>query len=162
MSLRSAPSIGRTSCRVGLSFLLLVLAGCLGGKKTAIVHGKVTVDKRPMTGGTIVFMSADGKRTGSTQINSVDGTYRIANAPVGSVQITVESIPTTMLPVGPAPKGLPAMRDPNNPDEPATNTAPGKFVQLPARYKDPKASGLTYEVLNQTGEQEHNVELSAR
>lgn len=159
MSLSRLSSVRRLSCLVALCLLSLILTGCKGGGKKAVVHGKVTFDKKPMPGGTISFLSADGSRAASGAINAADGSYRIADVPVGSMQITVQSVPRMMGPAAAPPKGVPPMRDPNKPDA-ASGEAAGKYVELPPRYQDPKQSGLTYDV--HAGEQEHNVELSSR
>jgi len=132
MSLLSLSRVRRVSGLIALCLLVLVLPSCKGGGKKAVVRGKVTLDKKPMPGGTISFTSPDGSRAASGQINAADGSYRIADMPVGSMQITVQTVPSTFGPPAAAPKGLPPMRDPNKSDS-ASGEAAGKYVELPAR-----------------------------
>lgn len=77
-----------------VAFLLAValLIGCGGKDPRASVTGKVTVaGKGPLPGGGITFVSAaDGERRGSGLI-SADGTYRVADAPVGECKVLIDN-----------------------------------------------------------------------
>jgi hypothetical protein len=73
--------------------LALAVAGALGcGSKTGKVRGKVTLNGTPVPGGTITFIPDRGKQTGG--IIAEDGTYIVANVPVGEAKVTVEPAST--------------------------------------------------------------------
>jgi hypothetical protein len=81
-----------------------------------VVSGKVTYQKKPLAGGTIVFVPAK-KGTPVTATIGEDGTYEVKGVPVGECRVAVR------------------------PDEDQA-----KKLKALARYADPKTSGLTYEV----------------
>jgi hypothetical protein len=82
----------RWICFVGL-FAVPWLAGCTPAPTTGQVSGKVSVaGKGPLTGGTIIFVSAaDAKRAGTGTIKP-DGTYDVPNAPLGECKVTVDNL----------------------------------------------------------------------
>jgi hypothetical protein len=64
----------------------LGLAGC--GSSSGIVTGKVTYNNRPLKGGNVTFVGANG--SASARINE-DGTYTIDKVPTGEAKIAVET-----------------------------------------------------------------------
>lgn len=73
------------------AFLLAALTGC-GGDKRADVSGKVTVaGKGPLTGGTITFISAADAKRAASGVIAADGSYRVAEVPVGECRVTVDN-----------------------------------------------------------------------
>lgn len=133
---------------LALVFFLPGLVGC-GGKKNGIVLGKVTYKGQPLGNGTVVFIGADNQG-GSSPI-APDGTYKVVNAPSGSVTITVES--------NPPPPRANTVNMPKMPEMPGMPKQPeaGKYVRIPDKYRNPKQSGLTYTV--QSGKQTHDIVL---
>src|SRR5713226_1144423 len=74
---------------VCLAFLgtILPLVGCLG-ERTADVTGTVTVDKQPLTKGSIGFIPADGKgQTAGGEIT--DGKYDVKKVSLGVMKVEI-------------------------------------------------------------------------
>jgi hemoglobin len=92
------------------------------------VSGKVTYKGKPLPAGTVAFHSKDGKAI-STKL-SEDGTYAAEKVPAGEYNLAVETDSA---------KGSP------------------KYVAIPAKYADPKTSGLTYTV--KKGKQQFDIAL---
>jgi len=128
-----------------LGLAITVVAGC-GGQK-AQVTGKVSYKGTALGNGTVTFHPKVGARVMGAAIQP-DGTYRIDDAPVGEVTITVETVRPAHTP--PMPPGMPGA-DRMGP------TASGKYVPIPPTYKDPAVSTLTYTV--KPGEQTYDIEL---
>lgn len=121
--------------------------GC-GGKKPT-VSGTVSYKGEKLGNGNVTFIGADNKAAVSP-INA-DGTYRVNDAPVGAVKITVETAPI------PEQSSSPMMKGVDMPDMKGKSSNVGKYVKIPARYKDPAQSGLTYQV--KSGAQKHDIKL---
>jgi hypothetical protein len=149
-----------TAIATGL-LMLLFLSGCGGGAgPRAKVKGKVTFNDRPVPAGTITFFGTD-KRSGTAQLKQ-DGSYEIADAPVGEVTITVET-PDKSKMMGPVgqdkrPPGVGSMPADMDPGKSGLITSPDKIVSVPAKYFKSETSPLKYTVLNQ--EQEYDVKLT--
>jgi hypothetical protein len=85
-----------------------------------------------------------------------NGTYIIADAPLGEVRITVHAHPA-------APPGLPTrgVKPPAPPPElpaPSNKDRPtGEHVTIPPRYADPDRSGITY--LTRAGAHKRDIDL---
>lgn len=75
---------------------VLALVGC--GPATGSISGKVTYKDKPLTGGTVTFLTSDNKV--KTAIIKTDGNYTIDKVAVGDAKIGVTP------PV--SPKGCPA------------------------------------------------------
>jgi len=129
------------------------LVGC-GGSKKASVSGKITYKGEPLGNGTVVFIGE--KSAGGSSPIGADGSYKMRDVPVGPMKITVETVPSR-----PAPKTPNMPKAPNMPEMPPMpgqeNAAPGKYVKIPDRFKDPAKSGLTYDVT--PGDQKHDITL---
>jgi len=148
----------KQSFRPGRLTLLLVaavlvcLAGCSGKKPKSKVTGKVTVGDKPVMG-EVVFLGDDGKEFKGV-INAKDGIYTLLDAPNGQYKVAVKgmgaglNVPGGGGQVAP-PKDAPKMDMPD--------LARGQSVQPPAKYGDPKTSGLTFEVTG--GEQTFDIPL---
>jgi hypothetical protein len=96
------------------------------------VSGKVLLNGAPLKAGSVTFASKDGKTTVATPI-AEDGTY-LARVPQGEYTVAI---------------GPPKVKDPKNPP-PA----------IPAKYSDPKTSGITYTVT--AGKQTFDLDLKSR
>jgi hypothetical protein len=102
------------------------------------VAGKITIDGKPVPAGIITYVSKDGKTTVSETI-AADGTYRVI-VPDGEYALAVASPPP------------PTKVDPKDP--------PKKLPLIPAKYGDPKTSGLLYKVSK--GKQTYDIDLKSR
>lgn len=114
---------------------LVVGCGGSGGPEMARVSGKVTYQGKPLTKGTISFISVDPNGTNANSVIGPDGSYSLQTtnpndgAVVGEYRVIVSDI------------------DPN-----ALNTpAPGEPVKkqertIPEKYEKPDTSGLTKKV----------------
>ena len=144
------------------SLALVALAGC---SSKGTVTGKVTYQDKPLTGGTVLFASAEGSQ--SSPIGE-DGTYTISNMPTGPAKISVETESAQVKGKGtPGPgagaKGAPPPKGAEPPPEAAKSSyAQGpprakSAEKIPGTYADPESSGLTYTVTG--GNQTHDIAL---
>lgn len=115
----------------GLVFAVCVLAGCGSSTKPVrAVSGTVKLDGKPLTDGSINFISAAGF-SASSKIK--DGSFSISNSqfgggiPLGDYQVAVEGAP----PPDPLTKPTQAASTP---------------MEIPRKYRDPATSGLTAKV----------------
>jgi hypothetical protein len=146
-------------------FLICTLAGaalagsfgCGPGNK-ASVSGKVTYKGAAVPGATIQLKPASGDGPAFPVVTGADGAFSAPDVPLGQMQVSIESAkdPSAMpdIPVG--------MRPPAGVTPPAANTtgATGaiKAVQIPAKYGDPKNSGLNWDI--KPGTNTKNFELT--
>jgi len=109
-----------------IALLLLCALGC-SRKLTPVesnrspISGTVTFDGKPLTGGSITFMSKDDTRYRTTVAIGPEGTFSAADAPQGVLQATVET------------------------ESLLFSKAPG-YVKIPAKYSKPATSGLSVKV----------------
>jgi hypothetical protein len=132
MSSRFSPVARRLGPFSLLVAAFLALAGCQGGNRPATVSGKVTYLGRPITSGVVVLVGADGK-TSTPGAVGPDGTYRIAQAPAGTVRVAFDNPP-------------PQRVAPGNPEARDAALAAARYVWTPLQYRDPARSGLTLEL----------------
>jgi hypothetical protein len=132
--------------------LAVAVAGC--GKGSGTVSGKVTLDGKPVPGGSINFacLNEEGKvQTALTAQIDEDGSYRVANIPEGPVKITIQ---------GPA-RGVPAeavkKMHVSGPGR-MLRMAKGNPVDIPKRYTDENTTDLNYTVTR--GNQQHDIGLT--
>jgi hypothetical protein len=111
------------------------------------VTGKVLYKGKPLPGGMVTFVTADG--FASKGIIDEDGSYTIKTL-VGDVKICVDN--TMLARKGPAPK-----KGAGKSKEPAPEQPKGKYVPLPRKYSNPDTSGLSWTV--KKGKQTHDIEL---
>ena len=136
--------------------LLVLSAGCGPNYKArATVKGKVTLDGKNLTTGTVMFYGKDNL-TGSAPIGT-DGRYVMNDAPLGDVQVTVSVSKVPPMGLGhlkDAPKG------PVMPGEsaPTAGKIPSQIVFIPDKYAKVESSGLTYVV--KKGEHEFDIPLT--
>jgi hypothetical protein len=159
----------RACCGLLLSGLLALAVGCGPNYKArANVKGKVTIGKKHLTAGTVVFYGKDLNMTGSATIDK-HGNYVMNDAPLGDVKITV-TVPqpppggTARMKMlgGPAKKGLKDVKsvDPNDPSRSISimGDMPKEVVSIPDKYSKVETSGLTYTVTR--GEHTHDIPLT--
>jgi hypothetical protein len=130
---------------------LLVVSGC--GSNKATLSGKVTYNGKTLGTGTVTFFGGkDGKQLlASTTIDN-EGAYSV-KLPPGSTTITVE----TVEPEKSAMEGMPKPKDMLENTNPGGGAKPGRFVAIPAKYKDPNQSGIKYDV--KSGVNKYAIEL---
>jgi hypothetical protein len=127
--------------RRALALVLLLAVAVVGcGHKTTTVRGKVTYQGTPLTMGSVIMISEDGKINARGSIQS-DGNYVITNAPTGKVKVGVANPP----PIG-ARGGQPLSGPPNDPETKQAAELAARYVASPDTYTDPEKSGLSYEV----------------
>jgi hypothetical protein len=114
----------------GCLFLVLAIAvGCDKKKEIpretnrGMVTGTVTLDGKPLPGGSIVFVSAKDESYRAKGFIASDGSFTIPNSPTGDVLVAVEAAP---------------QQSPQQPLTPNKN-----YVPIPLKYLDVKTSGLT-------------------
>ena len=116
--------------------LFVLLAGC--GESFTQLSGKVTLDDKPLPGGTLVFVSEDGSKTEHVPIKP-DGTYSSERIPYGNLRIGVTPPPPSAASF--MPKGVEIRKD--NPNA-ASLQAGGPPVKVPDKLQDPTKSGVTF------------------
>ena len=148
-----------------LPAVLVLVSGCGSDYKArGVVKGRVTVNKKPLTTGTVMFYNANGI-TGSGSIDP-EGNYVVADAPAGDCQVTV-SVPD--LPMDPSVRArlkgkgpkMPELKGPPDAESPAlpsAPTVPKEIVPIDAKYSKPETSGLKFKV-EKGGDQTFNIEL---
>jgi hypothetical protein len=150
-----------------LGALFAVVIGCGPDYKArAVVKGKVTMGKQPLTAGTVTFFGPYNITT-TAQIEE-DGSYVMNDAPIGEVKVTVK-VNAPPGGVGPGGKGgMPAWAKIAGADEskdpsggggaiPVLGKIPKKIVRIPDKFEKTETSGLTYKV--EAGEHVYNIEL---
>lgn len=121
----------------GILALTLSFVGCgSGGPPSSKVVGKVTLpDGSPLPGGRIDFFSAESGQVSSTIKG--DGSYEANAVPRGDLKVAINN--KHLEGIKPPPSGLPAM--------PGSDQ---KYVEIDAKYRDPKTSGLSTKVTDAT------------
>ena len=167
MLFQQSPTANRRLWGVGLlAFCVLFIpTGCGPNfKDRGVVRGKVTVGKKALTTGVVVFYAKNGV-SASASIDP-DGNYVMNDAPLGEcmVTVTVPSLPSDPMvsarlkggsmkfPEGPKDPTKPA-----SPDLPSAPRVPKEVVPIDIKYSSPGNSGLSFTV--KKGEQTYNIEL---
>jgi hypothetical protein len=138
----------RDVCLRMSSLLLVVVAGC---GQSSQVSGLVTYDGQPLPGGRVTFL-CDGEGCPVLCSNiAEDGTYVIANLPLGRVRVSIETFEPQPKPAtGPDPvTGI---------DYSLAWEDTGRYVRIPQRYGSAKTSGIEF-VVSAT-EQRFDIPLS--
>lgn len=129
---------------------LLVLSGCGRSPPEASVTGTVSYLGKPVTSGLVVMMAADGRASIAGRVRA-DGTYTIHRSPTGKVTVVFFNSPPPKPPVNAY--GL-------NADDPEVRQMLEdykNFSPTPARYSDPKQSGITADL--KPGKNECRIDL---
>jgi hypothetical protein len=134
---------------------LALAAGCAkgdgvnrGGKLT----GTITIDGKPVGGGEVIILSADGKHSMSGRIRN-SGAYEILEPPLGPCKLAVITSPLKEVPPPSKKKGPVDFTDPKTGEWPI-------YVAVPEKYEKPDTSGLVVEVKG--GDQSHDIPLTAK
>jgi hypothetical protein len=136
-----------------VSLSVLTLAGCGGASEagTVSVTGTVSLDGKPLDGASIAFISNGGSKL-ATALTDSAGKFTI-RAGLGSNQVTVSK---GAPPIGPPPSEE-EMLMPT--EQELQSRPPPPESGVPARYGDPKTSGIVIEVVE--GMQAIDVSLSS-
>lgn len=124
--------------------LLAGLSGCGGGAEagTVPVQGTVRVDDKPIAQASVAFIGREGARLSSATTDA-NGKFKL-RAALGKNVVTVAKAP---------PGGAP----PPPSDEPQLMPSAGEYAamqkglaasEVPAKYGDPKTSGLAFEIVD--------------
>jgi len=142
-----------------LPLLLVLVFGCgtkVNPNAPATVSGKVTYKGAPVTAGTVDFHPAGSKGTISGPIKS-DGMYTARDLPTGEMVVTVNTEmanPNRKTPSYGGGKGKSPIAAPPGPPP----TGGGEYVKIPAKYANPKTSGLT--VTLNAGQNTKDIDLA--
>lgn len=118
---------------VGLMTAVLGIGGC-GGEPVGMVSGLVTLDGKPVDGGTVSFLPPAGGIPVTTAIGN-DGRFTATGVPVGEMMVGVQSPGDNTPTAGEIIKNQGAKSGPQ--------AAPPKPpMRFPDKYADPSASGL--------------------
>jgi hypothetical protein len=120
--------------------VVLVVSAGAGCSRRATVKGKVTYRDRPVTYGSVIFLSAD--KTARSAVIEPDGTYTVEKVRPGTVKIGVISRDPSMGEHGKKPDHAQAAKD---------------WFPLPKNLEDPEKSG--YECSIGSGNVKHDIEL---
>jgi hypothetical protein len=143
---------------VGLIGVSSVLSGCGGsGTTRGSLSGKVTLDDKPLTAGTVIFSNKDASEVDRAPIQS-DGSYKSDNVPLGDVRIAVlaPSEGPKMPPGAKLPTGIPA----DHPQAKMYAESGSGGFNIPKAYSDPATSNLTFKV--EGGSQTYNIPLKSK
>jgi hypothetical protein len=129
--------------KVLLLAIMAVAGGCSSAERPATVTGTVTFDGKPVTGGTIGFIPADGRPyQGDIQ---ADGSYRVENVPLGECIVIINP------PAVDDSARFKVIKDSQG------NVPPTPPPPFPLRYADMQGSDLRYVV--KSGENVYKAEM---
>lgn len=155
---------------IARAFGVVLLAGCLllagCSRPTGTLSGKVTYMNKSLKGGTVTFVSAEGRQSYSADIKE-DGTYFVMSITGGDYKVCVDTshlkppsaaggytgsggksappAPAAGDKKGAAPPpgaALPEGYTPSNPSEANAAANAKKYVQIPESYKDADKTDL--------------------
>jgi hypothetical protein len=130
---------------LGSLVICSLATGC--GKSKGTVSGKVTYQGKPLTSGLVTFVPEKGAAVYSPI--DAEGKYRVENVPLGLAKISVGEGNAGNQEAPPKPRnpgGMTEFMVPKN-----------KGLNIPAKFKDPEASGITHQV--EQGTRERDIDL---
>jgi hypothetical protein len=132
-------------------FATLCASASLGcGSRKATVSGTISYKGEKLGNGSVKFVGANNQA--AVGLIGPDGTYTATSVPLGTVKVSVETVPTGKV-------SSDTSMGVKGPDMGAQfQGQAGKYVRIPDKYKDAEKSGLTYEV--KPGPQTHDINLS--
>ena len=149
-----------------LIVFILVLAGasaitgCNNGPHAgAKVTGTVKLDGKALPGGSVLMESADGKFKDAGVIGA-DGSFTVANAPLGKVKVALIIPDAPVLPEPPAGKGPEKPADLPKSGEKLSRESLVMLAKVPAKYRDANQSGLSFEV--GSSNQPYDIAISSK
>jgi hypothetical protein len=132
--------------------LVGVMPGCAKPKPRAKVTGTVKLNGKPLPGGMVSFALDDGTNVSAGTNIRKDGTYEVANAPIGKCKVAVKTshLNTTPTPVVTAPAaGAGVNMQPKQTLVPGASGDPKmgtQYTPIAAKFEDVTKSGLEFEV----------------
>jgi hypothetical protein len=139
-------------------FAFLLLLGLSGCASKGAVSGTVYLEDKPLKGGTVVFISVEGKSSARADI-AENGSYKVDKIPPGKVKITVD---TSWLNTGNkarVPQGKFPTDKPNPYNRPPKSDLSARYVEIPEVYADSEKTPLTFDVKG--GNQTYDIKLSS-
>jgi|SRR3954468_4760821 hypothetical protein len=130
-----------------LTAAAVLAAACLSGCGKAVdagtvaVAGTVTLDGKPIDNAAVAFIGKEGARLATAQTNSA-GKFTI-RAAMGKNVVTVSKTPSTPAPPSDEPQLMPTAGE-------YQKMAQAAKSDVPAKYGDPKTSGLSIDVSETT------------
>jgi hypothetical protein len=137
----------------GVVLAVLALSGC--GRPTASVSGKVTYRGQPVPGGRIFFVTEQGERHGADL--GEDGSYSLNNVPAGTLRVGVDNTALYWLEQTRTSKRASRLRQAVQHVLAKAPPPSGRYVPLPAHYRDPAASGLRANVRHGSQQLDFNL-----
>jgi hypothetical protein len=153
-----------TRSLAGTTLLLAGFLGCLGCSRSAgerrLLTGRVTLNGQPVSGGTLRFYPAAARlrEQAAYQVRiRPDGSYTAAGVPLGKMKVTVDTriVQATAEALEQMTASAGKTRVPAPPFSP-----PGAYVEVPAKYTNPKTTDLRVEVTG--GEQQQDFALDGK
>lgn len=131
--------------------VLAGLSGCGGGDAPrGRVHGKITVQGKPVAGLAVVFLGSDNRT--HPVITKADGSYEATGVALGPVKVSVQAATERSAVKGefdppPVPSATKGVQD-EKAGKSLADTAPKAPTgsRLAPHYADPERSGLTFEL----------------
>lgn len=130
--------------------LFLVFSGCQQRPPDASVTGTVSYLGKPATSGMVVMIAADGRASSAGRVRA-DGTYTIHHSPTGKVTVVFFNAPP------PKPPANASSLAADDPEVRQMLEDYKNFSPTPARYSDPKQSGITADL--KPGKNECRIDL---
>ena len=134
---------------VVFAFAVFAVNGCGCGNSPNRITGAVRFNGEPLRNGSVTYFGADGKEVSAAI--SRDGEYRIEGVAEGGATIAVFQD-------APMPFGFEHTPRPTDVSRKQVDIRSTRTIGIPHRYRDPKQSGLMYQV--RKGEQLHNIDLT--
>ena len=144
----------KSGAGIAAVFSLLVVIGCGGDSETGTttIHGVVTLDGKPVDQATVGFIGREGARLASTTTNQA-GKFTIVTA-LGKNIVTVgKASANPVLPSQPQDMTMPTREE-------YQKIAETQKLDIPAKYSDPKTSGLSVDAA--AGMKEVELALSSK
>jgi hypothetical protein len=165
--IRSLRFLGRLAA---LALLFSLAAGC--GPGQGRISGRVLLGGKPVPGGLVMFMPADGRSSVVSAEIDQNGNYSAVTLPVGDVMVSVDNRQFAPLPPRgppPIPKGIPLEvlakmgagtggGGSSSANDAAAAARAARYVNIPARYYTAEKSDIRFTV--KPGEQQYDVNLS--
>jgi hypothetical protein len=153
-----------------LVFLLPLAAGC--GPGQGRVSGRVMFGGKPVPGGLVMFLPADGRSSVVSAEIDQNGNYSAVTLPAGEVMVSVDNRQFAPLPprgAPPIPKGLSPEAfgkmgagtgggGASSGNDPGAAARAARYLSIPVRYYTAETSDIRFTV--KPGDQQYDVNLS--
>jgi hypothetical protein len=137
--------------------LLVALGGCngAGDAETVTLTGRVTLDGKPVDGASVAFVGREGARLSTAQTNAM-GDFTITAA-LGKNAVSIAKMAVGG--AAPAPVSEEDMLMPSDEEYQRMQRTKPAPAGIPAKYADPKTSGINIDVVS--GMQDVELALSS-